>query len=186
MRYRPLSPPSVSSDLRKHGSPSTTGSTGAIDQVMASSNSTTKLCEVCSKLDIQHLTHPIHPCPHPLPCFLAPVDPTFITLGSIDAIKDRRSTCDFCKLIAECLDNESSHCDGHYDVLQTQQLCNFKLPRGIEARDASNTHFHLTELSVHYEPPTLTESGPSLPWVKANVKDGRSRYRVQILQVSQT
>lgn len=103
----------------------------------------------------------------------------------MDAIKGRRFTCDFCKLIAESLDKEPSDLDGHYSVWQTAQLCNFKLPRGIEARDPSITHFHLTQLSVSYNP--LIERGPSLPWeLKANARDGGSSYCIQVLQVSQT
>ena len=163
-----------------------TGST--IDQVMESSNSITRLCEVCSKLNIQHLTHPIHPCRNPSPCPSPPTGGTHAApfiLGSIDAIKGRRFTCDFCKLISESLDKEPSDLDGHYSVWQTEQLCNFKLPRGVKARDPSITHFHLTQLSVYYNPPT--ERGPSLPWeLKANARDGGSTFCIQALQVSQT
>ncbi|KAG8216702.1 heterokaryon incompatibility protein-domain-containing protein [Butyriboletus roseoflavus] len=154
---------------------------------MASSESIARLCEVCSKLNIQRFTHPIYPCSNPLLCSSPPIEgahAAFFPLGSIDEIKDRRFTCDFCKLIAESLDKEP-YLNGECSVKETEEFCNFKLPRGVKARDPSITHFHLTQLSVLYDPPIENRfHGPSLPWeLKAKARDAHSSHYIQVFQV---
>ena len=160
-----------------------------VDQVMESSDSIARLCEVCSKLDIERFTHPLHPCRNPLPCSTPPIKGAynFLALGSIDEIKDRRLTCDICKLIAESLDKEPSDLDGECSMLESGQVCNFQLPRDVKARDPNITHFHLTQIYVNLDLPKANRFyGPSLPWeVKAKVRDGRSSNYIQIFQVSQ-
>ena len=158
---------------------------------MEPSDSIARLCEVCSKLDIERFTHPLHPCRDPLPCSTPPIEgahAAFRVLGSIDEIKGRRFTCDICKIIAESLDKEPSDLNGECSVLESEQICTFKLPTNVKARDPSITHFHLTKLSVIYYPPKEERSyGPSLPWeIRAKARDPHSSYYIQNFQVSQT
>ncbi|KAG8214239.1 heterokaryon incompatibility protein-domain-containing protein [Butyriboletus roseoflavus] len=158
-----------------------------IDQVMADSESIARLCEVCSKLNKQRFTHPIYPCRDPLPCSTPPIKgahAAFFPLGSIDEIKRRRFTCDFCKLVAEGLDKEP-HLKGGCSVKESEEFCNFKLPRGVKARDPSMTHFHLPQLAVLFDPPAENRfTGPSLPWeVKAKARDPQSSHYIQVFQV---
>ncbi|KAG8214241.1 heterokaryon incompatibility protein-domain-containing protein [Butyriboletus roseoflavus] len=155
---------------------------------MESSHSIVRLCEVCSKLDIPHSTHTIHPCREQLLCSTPPIEgarATFFPLGSIDEIKGRRVTCDFCKLVAEGLDKEPSDLEGDCSVMKSEQVWNFKLPSDVKARDPSVTHFHLTQLSVLFDPPKENRfQGPSLPWeVKAKARDPQSSHYIQNFQV---
>ena len=157
---------------------------------MESSDSNARLCEVCSKLNIHRFTHPLHPCRNPLLCSTPPIEgahAAFLTLGSINEIKGRRFACDFCKVIAESLDKEPSDRNGECSVQESEQVCNFKLPKNVKARDPSITHFHLTQLSVVYYPPKEKRFyGPSLPWdLKSRTRDAQSSYYIQIFQVSQ-
>ena len=156
---------------------------------MEPSDSIARLCGVCSKLDIERFTHPLYPCRNPLPCSTPPIEGSHaasVALGSVDEIKGRRFTCDICKVIAESLDKEPSDLNGECSVLESEQLCNFKLPRDIKACDPNITHFQLTQLSVIYHPPIENRSyGPSLPWdLKVKTRDGQSSYYVQVFQVS--
>ncbi|KAG8214011.1 heterokaryon incompatibility protein-domain-containing protein [Butyriboletus roseoflavus] len=154
---------------------------------MESSESIARLCEVCSKLNKQRFTHPIYPCRDPLPCSTPPIEgahAAFFPLGSIDEIKRRRFTCDFCKLVAEGLDKEP-HLKGGCSVKESEEFCNFKLPRGVKARHPSMTHFHLPQLSVLFDPPAENRfTGPSLPWeVKAKARGPQSSHYIQVFQV---
>ncbi|KAG8214248.1 heterokaryon incompatibility protein-domain-containing protein [Butyriboletus roseoflavus] len=174
--------------LRKHEEPAGlqdwTGS--IINQVMASSEPIARLCKVCSKLNIQRFTHPLHPCHDPLPCSTPPIEgahATFFPLGSIDEIKGRRFTCGFCNLIAESLDKEPSDLNGECSVRETEEFCNFKLPIDVKGRDPSMTHFHLTQLSVLYYPPIENRfHGPSLPW-EFKERDAWTSHYIQTFQV---
>ena len=76
--------------------------------------------------------------------------------------------------------------NGQCTVQQSGQVCNFTLPRDVKARDPNITHFHLTQLSVLYSPPPENLFyGPCFPWeVETTAKDERTRYYVQIFQVS--
>ena len=156
---------------------------------MAASSSIAKLCEVCSKLDIQRLTNPLHPCRNPLPCSTSPNNRgrygSDLALGSIDEIKSRRSTCDICRLVAECLDKEPSDLAGGCRVIESAEFCNFKLPRNVKARDPSITHFHLTQATVIFDTSVANQfHGPALPW-ELKERDTRSNHYVLNFQVSQ-
>ncbi|KAG9309244.1 heterokaryon incompatibility protein-domain-containing protein [Chiua virens] len=140
----------------------------------------TKLCEVCSKVDMELLTHQLHPCRNPLPCLYPPYkrrDETYLVLGSVDEIKSRRSTCDLCRLIAEALDKEPSDLGGTCRITENEEYCSFTLPRNVEARDPGVTHFHLTQASVIFDTSIPDDLfGPPLPWVVKEWDDRRPRY----------
>ena len=142
---------------------------------MEASNPSAKLCEICSKLDTQLLAHPLYPCRNPLPCLDHPNKRVHVgghtSLGSIDEIKSRRSTCDICKLIAEGLDKEPPDLTGECRITETEQYCSFTLPGNIKTTDPSITHFHLTHATVIFD--TLMPEGPVLPWeVKKRDEEG--------------
>ena len=155
---------------------------------MESSCTNGKLCEVCSKLDIQRLTNPLHPCRDPLPCSTPPIKHrygSYLALGSVDEIKSRRSTCDICRLVAERLDKEPSDLDGRCRITESAEFCNFELPRNVRARDPSVTHFHLTQASVIFDTSEANRfQGPSLPW-ELKERDARSNHYILNFQVSQ-
>ena len=156
---------------------------------MEASCAIAKLCDVCSKLDIQRLTHPLHPCRDPLPCLIPPINsnPRYgadLVLGSVDEIKSRRSTCDICRLVAECLDKEPSDLDGGCRIVEEAEFCTFKLPRNVKARDPTVTHFHLTQASVIFDTSEANQfRGPSLPW-ELKERDTRSTHYILDFQVS--
>jgi hypothetical protein len=154
---------------------------------MEASRASAKLCKVCSKLDIQRLTHPLHPCRDPLPCSTPPINHIYgsdSALGSIDEIKSRRSTCDICRLVAESLDKEPSDLDGGCRIIESAEFCNFRLPTNVKARDPSVTHFHLTQASVIFDTSEANQfQGPSLPW-ELKVRDIRSSHYILNFQVS--
>ena len=151
------------------------------------SESTAKLCDVCSKLNVQHLSWPFVPCRNPLPCSTPPIDGylgAYRVLGSVDEINSRRSTCDICNLVAESLDKEPSDLSGECRIKETAEFCNFKLPRNVQARDPTITHFHLTQASVIFDTSTANQfHGPSLPW-ETKSRDIRASHYILNLQVS--
>jgi hypothetical protein len=156
--------------------------------MMETSSSIAKLCKVCLRLDIQRMTHPLHPCRDPLPCSTPPINNTRygadLSLGSVDEIKSRRLTCDICRLIAESLDKVPSELDGGCRIRESAEFCNFELPQNIKARDPSITHFHLTQASVIFDPSVTNELyAPPLPW-ELKERDNRSSRYIVNFQVS--
>ena len=154
---------------------------------MTSGAIATDLCEVCSKLNIQCLTHPLLPCHNPLSCSTPPGDSEhgrYFMLGSVDEIKSRRSTCKVCRLVAECLDKEPSDLDGECRIKQNAQFCNFKLPRHIDPQDSTITHIHFTQTTVVFYTTTADSfNGPSFPW-DMKEREGRASHYIVKLQVS--
>lgn len=144
-----------------------------------------KLCEMCSKLDIQRITHLPHPCRELLPCSTSPNVgryPAYIALGSVGEIKSRRLGCDLCHLIAERLDKEPSDLSGECRITEISEFCNFKLPRTVEVQDPSVTHFHLTQASVIFDTSEANLfQGPSLPW-ELKSRDTRGTHYILCLQ----
>jgi hypothetical protein len=155
---------------------------------MEASCTNAKLCEVCSKLDIQRLTHSLYPCRNPFPCSRRPINLRHgadLALGSVDEIKSRRLTCDICRLVAECLDKEPSDLDGGCRMIESAEFCTFTLPRNVKARDFGVTHFHLTQSSVIFDTSEANQfQGPSLPW-ELKARDTRSTHYILYFQVSQ-
>jgi hypothetical protein len=149
--------------------------------MMEASSSIAKLCKVCSRLELQRMIHPFHPCRNPMPCSTPPIERRYDTdLGSVNEIKNRRSTCDICRLIAESLDKEPS-LNGTCSMKECEEFFNFKLPGNVKARDPSITHFHFTQASVMLD--TSSENnfyGPALPWERGT----RSSHYVLNFQVS--
>ena len=155
---------------------------------MQTSNLVAKLCEVCSKLDTQRLAHPLHPCRNPLSCSEATIDRGhvggYLALGSIDEIKNRRSNCDICELIAERLDKEPSDLTGECRITETEKFCSFTLPKNVKAGDPSITHFHLTQASVIFDTSMADQfQGPSLPW-ELKARYTLSTHYIMSFQVS--
>ncbi|KAG9316274.1 heterokaryon incompatibility protein-domain-containing protein [Chiua virens] len=153
---------------------------------MERSDRTPKLCQVCSKLDIQRLTHPIVPCRNPLPCSVPPIKDAFaqyLALGSIDEIKGRRSTCGVCSLIADSLDNEPSDLGGGCSVRESAEFATFMLPVDVQVRDPSVTHLHFTQTIVIFDTSEANRfPGPSLPW-ELKERDTRGPHNILSFQV---
>lgn len=152
-----------------------------IDLMMPASESEfAKLCEVCSRLDIRHMSRPHHPCCKPLPCSTPPIQRRYeagITLGSVGDIKSRRLDCDLCQLIAKCLDKESSDVSGTCRMTQSREFCTFKLPRNVKVQDPSITHHHLTQGVVIFDTSIADQfQGPSLPWELKERDTQRTHY----------
>ncbi|KAI6126928.1 heterokaryon incompatibility protein-domain-containing protein [Pisolithus sp. B1] len=150
----------------------------------ASESDFAKLCEVCSRLDIRHMSHPHHPCRKPLPCSTAPIQRRYeadITLGSVDEIKSRRLDCDLCQVITECLDKEPSDVSGTCRMTQSREFCTFNLPRKVKVQDHRITHFHLTQASVIFDTSIANQfQGPSLPWELKERDSQRTHYILRL------